>query len=119
VIQAIGAGGTGGIGYGVVTLGTGDAAATVGFGYGYGGLADSEGSPGVLFVGAEKTLGRRFRLVVEGWVGGQALGLPDQTLIAAVRFGRGRWSVDFGTVVPFYETGGGLPVPLLTVAWGF
>jgi hypothetical protein len=119
VIQAIGTGGTGGIGYGVVTLGSADAAATVGFGYGYGDLADSEGSPAVLFLGAEKALGRSFRLVVEGWVGGQALGLPDQTLIAAVRFNRGRWSVDLGAVVPIYETSSGTPVPLLTVAWGF
>jgi hypothetical protein len=118
VIQAFGSE-TGGIGYGVVTLGSADAAATVGYGYGYGEWADSGGSPGVLFLGAEKGLSRSICLVAEGYIGGEALGLPDETLIAAVRFGRGRWSVDLGAVVPFYETGSGMPFPLLTVAWGF
>ena len=104
---------SGGIGYGVVTLGGTDAAATVGYGYGYGHAADSAGSPGVLFVGADKAIGRSWRLMVEAYIGGAALGLPDQTLIGGARFSRGRWSVELGAVIPIYETGSGLPLPRL------
>ena len=109
----------GGIGYGVVTLGRADVGVTLGYGNGYGGLAGSGGSRGVLFLGAEKALGRSWRLIAEGYVGGDALGLPDQTLGGGVRFSRRRFSADLGVVVPIYETGSGTPAPLLTIAWAF
>jgi hypothetical protein len=86
---------TGGVGYAVATVGSADTAATVGYGYGYGAVADSVGSPGLLLLGAEKALSRSVRLT------------------------RGGWSVDLGVVVPVYETGGGSPAPLLTVARAF
>ena len=120
VFQAIGAGGgTGGVGYGVVTLGSGKTAATIGYGYGYGDAADSEGSPGVVFLGVETALSRSFRLMVEGYVGGEAFGLPDQTLMVGARLGRGRFSMDLGVVVPVYETGAGSPFPIFAIAWAF
>jgi hypothetical protein len=118
-VQLFGSDDTGGVGYGVVTLGSADFAATICYGYGYGGLVDSEGSRGVLFLGAERALGRSFRIILEGYVGGAGLGMPDQTLLGGFRFSRGRWSADIGVVVPFYETGSGMPVPLLTIAWAF
>lgn len=118
-VQLFAPGETGGVGYGVVTVGTAGAAGTVGYAYGYGALADSEGSPGVVFLGAEKALGRSLRIILEGYVGGAGLGMPDQTLLGGLRFSRGRWSADLGVVVPFYETGSGRPVPLLTIAWAF
>jgi len=119
VFQAFGSGETGGIGYGVVTVGSDDSALTVGYGYGYGHVADSEGSPGVLFVGADKSIGRSVRLIVEGYIGGVGMGLPAQTLLGGVRFSRRRWSVDLGAVLPIYETGTGTPFPILAVAWAF
>jgi hypothetical protein len=118
-VHLFGPGETGGIVYGVVTLGSADAGVTVGYGYGYGQLADSEGSPAVLFFGGDKAIGRNWRLIIEGYVGGAALGLPDQTLVGGTRFSRGRWSVDLGVVVPIYETGAGQPFPVLTIAWAF
>jgi hypothetical protein len=118
-VQLFGSDDTGGVGYGVVTLGSADAAATIGYGYGYGALVEPEGSPAVVFLGVEKALGRSFRLIVEGYVGGAGLGMPDQTLLGGFRFSRGRWSADLGVVVPFYESGSGTPVPLLTIAWAF
>lgn len=120
VIQVFAAqGDSGGIGYGVATLGGADTSVTVGYGYSYGGLADSEGSRGVLFLGAEKALGRHWRLIAEGYVGGAALGLPDRTILGGFRFSHGRFSADLAAVVPFYETGSGTPGPLLTIGWAF
>jgi SAM-dependent methyltransferase len=118
VIQAIGEQ-AGGVGYGVVTLGSASTALTAGYGYAYGQGVDSGGSRGVVLVGVEKAVHRSLRLVVEGWIGGQAMGLPDRTFIAGVRLSRGRWSVDLAAVVPVYETGAGTPAPLLTVARAF
>lgn len=118
-VQLFGLGDTGGVGYGVVSLGSPDASATIGYGYGYGGVVEPRGPPGVLFLGAEKALGRSVRLIVEGYFGGAGLGMPDQTLLGGFRFGHGRWSADVGVVVPFYESGSGTPVPLLTIAWAF
>ncbi len=69
-------------------------------------------------VGLDHRLARSVRLVLEGWIGGGALGLPDTTLIGALRVGR-RWSVDLGVVVPVYETGSGTPFPLITIARRF
>lgn len=109
----------GGIGYGVVTLGSADTGVTVGYGYAYGAAADSEGSRGVLFLGAEKALGRHMRLIAEAYVGGAALGLPDQTILGGFRFSSGHFSADLAAVVPFYETGSGMPGPLLTIGWAF
>jgi hypothetical protein len=109
----------GGIGYGVVTLGSADASATVGWGYGYGGLADSEGSRGVVFLGADKALGRRWRLMAEAYLGGQGLGLPNATLVLGTRMALGHWSLDVGAVMPFYSSKSGPPVPILTIARGF
>ena len=120
VVQVFSAQGeTGGIGYGVVTLGGAEVGVTAGYGYGYGGMVDSEGSRGVLFLGAEKALGRHWRLVAEAYVGGAAFGLPDQTILGGFRFSRGRFSTDLAVAVPFYETGSGLPGPVLTIAWAF
>jgi len=118
-VQLFGSDDTGGVGYGVVTLGSADAAATIGYAYGYGALVEPEGSRGLLFLGTEKALGRSFRLIVEGYVGGAGLGMPDETLLGGFRFSRGRWSADLGVVVPFYASGSGTPVPLLTIAWAF
>ena len=119
VVASFDDGGFGGIAYGVVTLGAADAGVTLGYGYGFGQLADSGGSRGVLFLGGEKAIGRHLRLIVEGYVGGAAMGLPDATFLGGLRFGSGRWSVDVGVVVPVYETGSGTPVPLLTIGWAF
>ncbi len=119
VVQLFGPGETGGIAYGVVTLGGADAGVTVGCGYGYGGVADSGGSRSVLFLGGEKAIGRSWRLIFEGYVGGAALGLPEQTLIGGFRFSRGRWSLDLGAVVPVYESGSGTPFPFFTIARAF
>jgi hypothetical protein len=109
----------GGVAYGVVSAGSSRAAFTVGAGYGYGQLADSGGSPAVLFVGGEKALGRSFRLMVEGYVSGTGLGMPAQTVIAGTRCTRGRWSVDMGVLVPIYETGAGMPFPVFTLSRAF
>ena len=73
----------------------------------------------MLWVGAEKSLGRSWRLVVEGYIGGAAMGLPDQTFIGGARFSRGRWTMDLGILVPIYESGTGTPFPVFTVAWAF
>lgn len=110
---------SGGIGYGVATVGGADTAVTVGYGYGYGGVVDSEGSRGVLWIGAERAVGRHFRLIAEAYLGGAAFGLPDRTLLGGARFSRGRFSADLAAVVPFYETGSGTPGPLLTLGWAF
>jgi hypothetical protein len=109
----------GGVAYGVVSAGSSSAAVTVGAGYGYGQVASSGGSPAVLFVGGEKALGRSVRLLIEGYVSGAALGMPDQAVIIGARYTRGRWSVDLGVLVPVYETGSGTPVPVFTIARGF
>jgi len=119
VFQAFGAGGSGGLGYGVLTLGSADTAVTVGYAYGYSQLATAEGAPSVVFLGAEKAIGRSWRLIVEGHIGGTALGLPDQTLVGGARFSRGRWSVDLGAVIPIYETTSGEPFPFFTLARAF
>jgi SAM-dependent methyltransferase len=119
VIQAFGSGQTGGVAYGVVTAGDAHAAVTVGCGYGYGQWADSGGSRAVVFLGLDKSLGRTFGLVLEGWIGGAALGLPDETLVGALRVGGRRWSADLGVLVPVYESGGGTPFPVLTIARRF
>jgi hypothetical protein len=119
VVQLLGSSDTGGVGYGVVTLGSGAAAATIGYGYGYGGLVDPAGTRGILFLGAEKAFGRSLRVILEGYVGGAGLGMPDQTFLGGIRYSRGKWSADLGVVVPAYETGSGPPVPLLTIARAF
>jgi hypothetical protein len=110
---------TGGVGYAVVTVGGADTAATVGYGYGYGGVVDSVGSKAVLLLGAERALGRSVRLVFESYFGGEGLGLPEKTFLGGLRLTKGGWSVDLGVVVPVYETGGGSPAPLLTIARAF
>jgi hypothetical protein len=117
--QALGSGGTGGVGYAVATLGTERTAATVGYGYGYGAVADSVGSPGVLLLGAEQALGRSVRLIVEAYIGGDGLGLPEKTFMGGLRLCRGGWSFDLALVMPVYETGQGSPAPLLTIAKAF
>lgn len=111
--------GSGGVGYGVVTVGGRDTSATVGLGYGYGNAADSEGSAAVVFVGGEQAIGRRVRLVVEGYLGGEALGLPEQTLMIGARVNFGHWSLDLGMAIPFYETGAGTPGPIVTIGRAF
>ncbi|MFI4946140.1 MAG: hypothetical protein ACHP85_22885 [Burkholderiales bacterium] len=112
-------GDSGGVGYGVLTGGGADLGVTVGYGYGYGSLADSGGSRSVLLVGLDAALGPHVRLIGEGYIGGAALGMPDQTIAAGLRLAHGRFWADLGVVVPFYETGSGMPVPLLTVGWSF
>lgn len=121
LFQGFGAGVSGGLGYAVVTLGGASTSATIGYGYGYGGATDGEGSSSLVFLGAERTVGRSFRLIVEGYVGGAGLGFAsDVALVAGARFGRGRFSVDLGAVVPFYEGSGvGTPFPVATIAWAF
>jgi hypothetical protein len=110
---------SGGVGYGVATFGGRDSSVTVGMGYGYGSWVESEGSAALVFVGAEKALGRRVRLIAEGYLGGTAFGLPDQTLIAGTRLNFGRWSLDLGMAIPFYETGVGIPGPVVTIGRAF
>ena len=119
LFQGFSTSGTGGVGYGVVTIGGRDTSATVGLGYGYGNVADSGGSPAVVFVGAEQAVGRRVRLIVEGYIGGEAFGLPEQTLMTGARLNFGRWSLDLGIAIPFYETGSGAPGPILTIGRAF
>src|SRR5262245_28945765 len=117
--QAFGSGYTGGIAFGVVTVGGEGGGVTFGYGYGYGDAADSEGSPGVVIAGADMALGRRWRVLVEGYVGGAGLGLPEETIMGGVRFSAGQWSVDLGAVLPIYGSKTGPPVPLVTVGWAF
>jgi hypothetical protein len=119
VFHALSSSGSGGVGYGVVTIGGRDTSATVGLGYGYGAAADSEGSAAVVFVGAEQAIGRRVRLVLEGYIGGEAFGLPEQTLMLGARLNLGRWSLDLGLAIPFYQTGSGTPGPVATIARAF
>ena len=110
---------SGGVGYGVATVGGRDSSVTFGMGYGYGSWVDSEGSAALVFVGAEKALGRRVRLIAEGYLGGTAFGLPEQTLIAGTRLNFGRWSLDLAMAMPFYETGAGTPGPVITIGRAF
>ena len=119
VFQQFSTSGTGGVGYGVVTIGGRGTSATVGLGYGYGSVADSGGSKAVVFVGAEQAVGRSVRLIVEAYLGGEAFGLPEQTLMTGARVHFGRWSLDLGIAIPFYETGSGTPGPIVTVARAF
>ena len=91
----------------------------MGLGYGHGNVADSAGSPAVVFVGAEQAMGRSVRLLVEGYIGGEAFGLPDQTLMTGARLNFGRWSLDLGMAIPFYETGSGTPGPIVTIGRAF
>jgi hypothetical protein len=119
VAQMFGSGYTGGIGFGVVTLGSSDFGVTVGYGYGYGSLADSVGPPDLVFAGIDKALGRHVRLIGEAYFGGQGLGMPDRTLMAGLRFSSHRFWADVGMVAPFYETGSGGLAPLLTFGVSF
>jgi hypothetical protein len=118
VFQQFGSGWSG-VGYGVVTVGGRETSATIGLGYGYGEVVDSGGSKAVVFVGAEKAIGRRARLVLEGYLGGEAFGLPERTLMAGTRLNFGRWSLDLGAVIPFYETGSGTPFPIVSLGRAF
>lgn len=70
----------------------------------------------VVFVGA---VGRRVRLVAEAYLGGEAFGLPEQTLMTGAGLSFGRWSLDLGIAVPFYETGSGTPGPIVTIGRAF
>jgi hypothetical protein len=138
VMHAFGTSYSGGVGYAVASIGGKDAALTVG--YGYGDLVESSpesvvfydengephesayqpsGSRGIVFLGAEKALGRRVRLMLEAYLGGEQLGLPDQTLFGAVRLQLGPWLVDLGAVLPVYQTGRGSPFPIVTIARRF
>ena len=120
VVQVFSAqGDTGGIGYGVVTLGGADAGVTVGYGYGYGGWWTRK-APGACSSSApRRPSAGTWRLIAEAYVGGAAFGLPDQTILGGFRFSRGRFSTDLAVAVPFYETGSGSPGPVLTIAWAF
>jgi hypothetical protein len=59
-------GGTGGVYYGVGTVGDGDASATIGLGYGFAG-GDIESKP-VVMLGGEKRVSRRIALVTENYL---------------------------------------------------
>jgi hypothetical protein len=59
-------GGTGGVYYGVGTVGDGDASATIGLGYGFAG-GDIESKP-VAMLGGEKRVSRRIALVTENYL---------------------------------------------------
>jgi len=119
VAQIFGSGYAGGIGFGVLTLGSPDFGVTVGYGHGYGELADSVGPPHFVFAGIDKALGRHFRLVGESYFGGQGLGMPDRTLMAGLRFRGGAFWADMGVAAPFYETGSGGIAPLVTFGVAF
>jgi hypothetical protein len=112
---------SGGLGYGVVTLGGPSTSLTVGYGHGFGTWSEVErhASPYVVFMGAEKALGGSCRLILEAYLGGTAMGLPDQTVLVGARFGKGRWSADVGAVVPLWESGNGVAVPVFTLGWSF
>lgn len=68
-------GGTGGVGYGVGTIGDGDASATFGVGYGFAG-GEIESKP-VAMLGGEKRLSRRIALVTENYL----LPISDNNLV--------------------------------------
>jgi hypothetical protein len=119
VAQIFGSGNSGGIGFGVVTLGSPDFGVTLGYGYGYGSHADSVGPASLVFVGIDKSLGRHFRLIGEGYFGGQGLGMPDRTLMAGFRVSGHRIWADLALVAPYYETGSGSPAPLFTFGFAF
>jgi len=119
VFQALGREGSGGLAYGVVTVGSGRAGLTVGVGRGYGGLVELEGSPVVVFVGGDALLGKGLRVLAEVYLGGEGLGLPEQTLTTGLRWSRGRFSLDCGLVLPVYESSSGVPFPVLTLGWAF
>lgn len=59
-------GGTGGVGYGVGTYGTGDGSVTAGLGYGFAG-GDIEARP-LVMLGGEKRVSRRIALVTENYL---------------------------------------------------
>ncbi len=71
-------GGTGGVGYGAGTFGTGDASVTVGHGYGFAG-GDIESKP-VAMLGGEKRVSRRIALVTENYL----LPTSDNNLVYSV-----------------------------------
>jgi hypothetical protein len=75
-------GGTGGVGYGVGTFGTGDESLTVGLGYGFAG-GDIESRP-VAMLGGEKRVSRRLALVTENYL----LPIEDDNIVYSfgVRF---------------------------------
>jgi hypothetical protein len=68
-------GGTGGVYYGVGTVGDGDASATIGLGYGFAG-GDIESKP-VAMLGGEKRVSRRIALVTENY----RLPISDDNLV--------------------------------------
>ena len=74
VFQQLGSG-WGGVGYGVVTIGGRDTLGDDRPRVRLWRCADSGGSKAVVFVGAEKAIGRRARLILEGYLGGEAFGL--------------------------------------------
>jgi hypothetical protein len=111
---------SGGLFYGVTTLGSPRRALTLGLGYGYGDLGDSYGSNLVVLVGGNVALSRHFELVGEAYLHGAGLGLPDQTAMGGLRFQHRRFGADLGIVVPFYTgSGAGVPGPLLSLSWSF
>jgi hypothetical protein len=118
--QALAPGGRpGGLAYGVVTAGNASASLTAGYGIGYGEFWDTDGSPRVVFLGADVRISRSVRLMAEGFLGADDLDVSGATLTGAVRITKKRFWVDVGFVLPIYETGSGTPFPLLTAGFTF
>jgi len=84
-------GGTGGVGYGVATLGDGDRSLTVGLGYGFAG-GDIESKP-LVMLGAEKRVSRRVALVTENYI----LPISDDNVVYSfgLRFMGEKLTTDF------------------------
>lgn len=87
-------GGTGGIGYGVGTLGDGDGSATIGLGYGFAG-GEIESKP-LLLAGGEKRVSRRIALVTENYL----LPVSDDNLVYSfgIRFMGEKLTTDLALV---------------------
>ena len=101
-----------GIGYGVVTHGTGDSAVTVGLGYGYVAGEDRGDAP-MIMVGGERRVGRRVKLITENYAF-RSGGLVS----AGVRLLGERMSVDFGLVSPL-NVDSFIAFPIVNFVWMF
>ena len=110
-------GATGGVGYGVVTVGSANSAFTIGYGYGYGRVRTRKAPRASSSSAATRpsaAAGGSWSRVTSARAGWVSAILPLAACASVA--GTGRW---LGGVVPFYATGSGTPFPVLAVAWTF
>ena len=109
VIHIAGLGHSGGIAYGVTTLGPAEQAVTVGLGYAYSG---SERAP-IAMIGGEYRGGRRIKLVTENWFWRGGPGFVS----GGIRFLGERVSADLGLIAPLVDKA--IAFPIVSFAWHF